>query len=93
MDKQSQSNNKIALREQQSSLVKVDPKAELITAYIEKFAIIAQRPVTPALYAIYIESLSDLELRKVEKGLKRYLQEGDRFPWPGTLREYIEDEV
>ena len=93
MDKQFQSNNKIALREQQSSLVKVDSKADIITAYVEKFAIIAQRPVTSALYAIYIEALGDLELRKIEKGLKRYLREGDRFPFPGTLREYIEDEI
>ena len=68
-------------------------KADVITAYVEKFAAIAGRAVTPQMYAIYVEALSDLEIKRIEKGLKRYLQEGTNWPWPGMLREYIEEEV
>jgi hypothetical protein len=37
--------------------------------------------------------LKGFELRKIEKGLKTYLEEGDRWPWPGTLAQVIEEEV
>ena len=71
----------------------VNQKTILITGYVEKFATIAGRGITPALYQIYVEALSNIEQRKLEKGLRRYLETGDRWPWPGTLAEYCEDEV
>ena len=87
----------IALREKQplqpQELTPEQQKADLITAYVEKFAAIAGRAVTPQMYAVYVEALEDCQMRRIEKGLKRYLQEGTNWPWPGTLREYIEEEV
>ena len=83
-------------RENLSSLAvqtEANKKAEVITAYIEKFAALDGRPVTPQLYAIYIEALSGFEMRRLKKGLQRYLEEGTRWPWPGHLSEMIEDEI
>lgn len=70
-----------------------DRKVDTITCYLEKFAVLDGRVLTPQLYALYIEALEDLELRKIEQGLAEYLRSGTRFPWPGALREYIEEEV
>lgn len=78
---------------QPQDLTPEQQKADLITAYVEKFAAIAGRAVTPQMYAVYVEALEDCQTRRIEKGLKRYLQEGTNWPWPGTLREYIEEEV
>jgi hypothetical protein len=71
----------------------LEEKAEVITEYVEKFAVIAGRPVTEALYAVYIEALADLELSRIRKGLAEYLKHGTGWGWPGALREYIEEEV
>ena len=60
-------------------------KADVITAYVEKFGAITGKVVTPQMYAIYVEALGDLEIKRIEKGLKRYLQEGTNWPWPGML--------
>ena len=68
-------------------------KADVITAYLEKFGAIENRVITSQTYAVYIEALSRFELRKIEKGLKTYLEQGERWPWPGTLAEFIEDEI
>jgi hypothetical protein len=65
----------------------------VITAYLEKFAVIENRTLTEQLYAVYIEALSRFELRRIEKGLKTYLETGSRWPWPGALAEIIEDEI
>ena len=66
----------------------------MIGGYLFKYAVIANRAgVDEELIAIYVEALGDLDLRRVEKGLKAYLQNGTIWPWPGTLREYIEEEV
>ena len=91
------------LSKQSSAIVKQDSrlslpterqsKADLISAYLEKYACIEGRTLTPQQYAVYIEALEDLDLRRLEKGLKAYLQEGQRWPWPGTLREFVEEEV
>lgn len=81
------------LQERRLSPLGRDPKADLITGYVEKYAAISGRTVTPTMYAVYVEALEDLDIRRVEKGLRRYLQEGTNWPWPGTLREYIEEEV
>ncbi len=71
----------------------VDEKADLITGYVEKFAAIAGRAVTPQMFGIYIEALRDYDTRRIEKGLKAYLERGTAWPWPGTLSEWIEDEI
>ena len=76
-----------------SPLTPSQEKADLITSYVEKYAVISGRPVTPTMYAVYIEALEDLETRRLEKGLRRYLQEGEAWPWPGTLRTFVEEEV
>lgn len=83
------------MQESPTSLVKqeVDPKVAIITGYLEKFATIAGRPVTPQLYDVYVEALSRFDQRRIEKGLRKYLEEGQSWPWPGTLAEYIEEEI
>lgn len=68
-------------------------KAEIITGYLEDYASLDGRIVTPKQYDLYIEALRDLSLRQIEKGLKKYLQQGTRWPWPGTLREFCEEEI
>jgi hypothetical protein len=49
--------------------------------------------MTQQVYAIYIEALADLELRRIRQGLSEYLQHGKGWPWPGELRDWIEEEV
>lgn len=68
-------------------------RADLIAGYLEKYACIDGRTVTTQMYETYIEALDDLDMGQLEKGLKAYLREGTRWPWPGTLREFIEEEV
>ena len=68
-------------------------KADLISSYVEKFACIAGREVTPQMYAVYIEALEGIDVRILRKGLKRCLEEATRFPWPGDVREACEEEV
>jgi hypothetical protein len=70
-----------------------DHKAMVITEYLEKFGAIANRVITPQMYNIYVESLEDIELRKLRKGLVECLQSCTKFPWPGDIRDYCEDEV
>jgi hypothetical protein len=74
-------------------LTEYDRKVEVITAYVEKFAAIANRPVTPQVYQAYIEALEDFDERRLRKGLEEYLKCGTQWPWPGHLREFIEEEV
>lgn len=70
-------------------------KAEVIASYLEKFAAIDNRVVTPTLYGIYIEALSGrFSLRQIEKGLRNALEsEVTRWPWPAQLAEIIDEEV
>jgi hypothetical protein len=71
-----------------------EQRAEIITGYLEKYAAIANRALTPQVYAVYIEALADLEPRRIEKGMKTYLQAGtEGWPWPGKIREFIEEEI
>ena len=86
-------NKQIMLQGKQQSLTEYDRKVEVITGYLEKFGCIAGRVITPQLYALYIEALDDLPLRKIRQGLEEYLRHGESFPWPGTLRQFIEDEI
>jgi hypothetical protein len=99
MVKQSVSKTQIERQKPPTSLVKSEAPTEemrkkiILADYMEKFAIIGNRVVTPQLQAIYFEALRGFELRRIEKGLRQYLQEGTGWPWPGTLAEYIEDQI
>lgn len=70
-----------------------EKKIDVITAYVEKFATIENRIVTPQLYSVYVEALVGLTLQQIEKGLKKCLQQSTRWPWPGQVREFCEDEI
>jgi hypothetical protein len=93
--KQLGSNKQIVKHEPQPLQVSqpVDEKAEVISGYLEKFASISGRALTPQVFAVYIEALSGFDTRRIEKGLKAYLERGTAWPWPGTLAEFIEDEI
>ena len=90
MVKSSASNNKISLRENNTSLA-IKPERAVVEAtiadYLEKYATIADRAITPQLIATFAEALADMPLSRIEQGLKRYLREGERFPWPSQIRE------
>ena len=92
MDKQSPQKLAIEKCEQPSSLVRTEKqeKAEVISEYLEKYALIANRALTPQLLSLYVEALADLPLNRIKAGLKEWLQEGDRFPWPSELRQASE---
>lgn len=72
-------------------------KADVILAHLRSFAAIDRREVTDELRDSYIKAICghkpELSLRQVEKGLAAYLDSGDRWPWPGTLIEMMEEEV
>ena len=52
------------------------------------------RALTPKVFEVYIEALGPrFELRRIEKGLARYLEQGTAWPWPGKLAEFIEEEI
>lgn len=57
------------------------------------YALFENKTVTDELLDAYLAALEHFGLRQIEKGLKRYLQEGTRWPWPGMLAEYIEEEI
>ena len=86
MAKSSASNNKIALRESSISLAS-KPEEAIIADYLEKYATIADRAITPQLISIFAEALADMPLNRIKQGLERYLKEGERFPWPSQIRE------
>lgn len=74
----------------------VDEKAELISGYMEQYAAIAGKVLTPQLYGLYISVIAaqpNFDLARIEKGLKSYLETGNRFPWPSELIEAIEAEI
>lgn len=75
------------------ALTEHDVKTDVIATYVEKYAAIAGRAITPQLLTVYVEALDDLELRVIRKGLAEYLRCGTKFPWPGDLRDYCEEEV
>jgi hypothetical protein len=68
-------------------------KAELVKDYVEKYAAIAGRAITPMVFDLYVEALADIDERRLAKGLKRYLREGTAWAWPGQLREFCEEEI
>lgn len=79
------------------SLIVCEPervqKGMVIEKYLTKYALFENKTVTDELLEAYLEALEHFELRQIEKGMKRYLREGTRWPWPGMLGEYIEEEI
>jgi hypothetical protein len=93
MGKQLASSTQIERQSKPSSLVlksAVDEKKELLANYMEKYAIVAGRAITPQLLAVFYEALEDVPLNRLKAGLKQYLREGVRFPWPNDIREMSE---
>ena len=73
-------------------------KAGIITRYLENFALIdGRKDVDIALYNLYVDVITgyrpQLSERQIEKGLRRYMESGERWPWPGVLIELMEEEV
>lgn len=57
------------------------------------YALVENRIVTTELLETYLIALEDFSARQIEKGLRKYLKQGTRWPWPGTLAEFIEEEI
>ena len=93
MGKQLQSRSAIVKQSSEPSLTPEQQRVALIGTYLAKFATIANRGLDDSLIAIYAEALDDLDADRVRKGLVEYLKVGEKWPWPGTLREYIEAEI
>ena len=77
--------NKTALQNSNTSLA-IKPEESLISDYLEKYATIAGRAVTPQLIEVFVEALADMPYSRIKEGLEKYLKEGDRFPWPSDVR-------
>ena len=93
MGKQLQQRNAIVKQSNGPLLTLEQERTALVGSYLAKFATIANRGLDDSLIAIYVEALDDLDIGRVRKGLVEYLKVGDKWPWPGTLREYIEAEI
>lgn len=65
----------------------------MIETYLRKYAVFDGKVVTDEMLEGYLDALEHFELRQIEKGLRKYLQQGTRWPWPGTLAEYISEEI
>lgn len=81
------------LQKKPTSLVTVsdqDQRKILISDYLDKFALIAGRGMTPTLYAIYEEALADIPLSRLQAGLREWMENGVGWPWPGQIREASE---
>ena len=73
------------------SLTLRQEQTALIGMYLYKYAALDKnRVVDDELIAIFVEALDDLTTKELERGLKRYLKEGDRFPWPSNIIEASE---
>jgi hypothetical protein len=74
-----------------------EPKVIAILNYLRQFAAIDRREITDETRDVYVRAICgrkpELSLRQVEKGLATYLETGDRWPWPATLIEMMEDEI
>lgn len=65
----------------------------MIERYLRMFATVESRTVTDELLEVYFIALKGYDLSRIEKGMRRYLKEGTRWPWPGSLAEYIDEEI
>ena len=73
---------------QPQSLTPKQERTALIGEYLYKYAILDRnRVVDEELIAIFVEGLSDLDDKELERGLKNYLKDGARFPWPKEIIE------
>lgn len=73
------------------SLTPEQERTSLVGQYLYKFAAIDRnRVVDEELISIFVEALGDIPLKRLEQGLKEYLREGYRFPWPSQIRELSE---
>lgn len=74
-----------------------EPKVRTIIEHLTQFAAIDRREITDELRDTYVKVICghrpEFSLRQIEKGLESYLETGDRWPWPGTLLEIMEEEV
>ena len=92
MAKQIQSSSGIVKQSPTQFLTPNQERTVLISEYLYKFAMISNRemPKDGELTKIFVEALDDLSLKEIERGLKAYMKEGDRFPWPSQVRELSE---
>lgn len=86
MAKRLQSGTEIVKQSQPQSLTPSQERTALIGVYLYKYAALDKnRVVDEELIAIFVEGLSGLDDKELERGLKNYLKEGDRFPWPKNI--------
>lgn len=76
----------------EQSLTLRQEQTNLIGDYLCKLAIIEgrNRVVDEELTALFVDALDDIPLKRLERGFKEYLKEGDRFPWPSQVRDLSE---
>jgi hypothetical protein len=65
-------------------------RVDLIGLWLEKFAAISGKPMTPQLIAVYVEALSDVEDRRLIAGFEECLKTATHFPWPAEIRDASE---
>lgn len=58
--------------------------------WLEKFASIAGRVITPQMIAAYTEALSDIDDRRLTAGFEECLRTATHFPWPSEIRDASE---
>lgn len=58
--------------------------------WLEKFASIAGRAITPQMIAAYTEALSDIDDRRLVAGFEECLRTATHFPWPAEIRDASE---
>lgn len=61
-------------------------RKQCIAFHLERFAIIANRAVTPALLEAFEAGLSGMRITALRRGFEGWLRDGDRFPWPSDIR-------
>jgi hypothetical protein len=89
MVKRLQSGKEIEKQSQPQSLTPSQQRTALVGEYLYKFAVIEgrNRVIDEEAISIFVEGLAGLEPKEIERGMKNYLMEGDRFPWPKEIRE------
>lgn len=93
MGKSLQRANAIERLSSEQSLTPSQQRTALIGEYLYKFGVISGKVVDEELVAIYVEALEGVEERRLRKGLKAYLAEGTKWPWPGDIAQQCEEEV
>lgn len=90
--KQLKSGTEIERQSNEQSLTPEKERVALLGEYLYKYAAIANRDLGEdgELIHIYAEALKDVDPRRLQAGLRKYLEEGDRFPWPSEIREASE---